>query len=193
MWSMGTRAPPRSSPPRAQARKRPPTRATPSRYRALTGRPAPLPTVGARPRLPLEAMKLARRRDREADRRALTRRPDVVEVIRWHQDEVAGPRAHRLGLPLDLPVDLALDDEPPLVHQVVVAVVGMTGRLADQGGHDLLVDHDLLPPGRGPPRALDPLHPRGGGPPSQEPAPLRPCPLYFLPLLPKSWLRTATP
>src|SRR2546425_3180206 len=129
MWSMGTRAPPRSSPPRAQARKRPPTRATPSRYRALTGRPAPLPTVGARPRLPLEAMKLAGRRDREADRRALTRRPDVVEVIRGDQDEAAGPRAHRLGLPLDLPVDLAFDDEPPLVHQVVVA-----GGLGGGGG-----------------------------------------------------------
>src|SRR3989454_7126878 len=193
MWSMGTRAPPRSSPPRAQARKRPPTRATPSRYRALTGRPAPLPTVGARPRLPLEAMKLARRRDREADRRALTRRPDVVEVIRWHQDEVAGPRAHRLGLPLDLPVDLALDDEPPLVHQVVVAVVGMTGRLADQGGHDLLVDHDFLRPGRGPLRALDRVDPRVEVPRSEDPAHRRLCRLHVLDLLPKSCSRLATP
>src|SRR2546426_10886060 len=98
-------------------------------------------------------MKLARRRDREADRRALPRRPNVVEVIRWHQDEVAGPRAHWLGLPLDLPVDLALDDEPPLVHQVVVAVVRMTGRLAGQGAHGLLVGRGLFRPRRGaPPR-----------------------------------------
>src|SRR2546426_12689625 len=109
-------------------------------------------------------MKLARRRDREADRRALPRRPNVVEVIRWHQDEVAGPRAHWLGLPLDLPVDLALDDEPPLVHEMVVAVVGMARRVANQRAHKLLVDYDLLPPRRRSFPALVPVEPGMGGP-----------------------------
>src|SRR2546428_12707345 len=99
-------------------------------------------------------MKLARRRDREADRRALPRRPNVVEVIRWHQDEVAGPRAHWLGLPLDLPVDLALDDEPPLVHQVVVAGGWVDRRPAEPGGPRLLAGPPLLPP-------------RGGAPPAR--------------------------
>src|SRR2546426_5912517 len=151
MWSIGTRAPPRSSWTRAQASSSPPRTATPSRCRARrAGAPVPLPVVGARPRLPLVAMELARRRDRETHRRALTLWPDVVEVVPRSEDEVASPRANGLGLPLDLPVDLALDDEPPLVHQVVVAIVGMTGRLADQGAHDLLVDHDLLRPGRRP-------------------------------------------
>src|SRR2546422_7597997 len=93
-------------------------------------------------------MKLARQRDREADRRALPRRPNVVEVIRWHQDEVAGPCAHRLGLTLDLPVDLALDDEPPLVHQVVVAVNPLIGGPAEQRAPQLLPCHSPPPPGR---------------------------------------------
>src|SRR5438876_6389503 len=160
MWSIGTRAPPRSSWTRAQARSSPPRTATPSRCRARrAGAPVPLPVVGARPRLPLVAMELARRRDREADRRALALWPDVVEVVPRSEDEVTGPRAHRLGLPLDLPVDLALDDEPPLVHEMVVAVVGMARRLADQGAHDLLVDHDLLRPGRRSFRALDRVEP----------------------------------
>src|SRR6059036_1997262 len=171
MWSIGTRAPPRSSWTRAQARSSPPRIATPSRCRARrAGAPVPLPVVGARPRLPLVAMELARRRDRQTDRRALTLRPDMVEVIRGDEDEVASPRAHGLGLPLDLPVDLALDDEPPLVHEMVVAIVGMTGRLADQGAHDLLVDHDLLRPGRRPFCALDRVEPRMEVPRSQEPA-----------------------
>src|SRR5207244_531212 len=68
-------------------------------------RSVPLPVVGTRPRLPLVAMELARRRDREADRRALTLRPDMVEVIRGDEDEVASPRANGRGLPLDLPRD----------------------------------------------------------------------------------------
>src|SRR2546426_7128264 len=131
-------------------------------------------------------MKLARRRDREADRRALRRRPNVVEVIRWHQEEVAGPRAHRLGLPLDLPVDLALDDEPPLVHQVVVAVVRMTGGPTDPGAHDLLVDHDLLPPGWGPPPAPGRVDPRVAGPPSEDPPHRPPCPPHVPHLPPKT-------
>jgi len=84
----------------------------------------------------------------------------MVEVVRGDEDEVTGPRADRLGLAFDLPVDLALDHEPPLVHQVVVAIVGMAGRLADQRGHDLVVHHDFLRPGRRPFRALDVVDPR---------------------------------
>src|SRR3989454_11690276 len=177
MWSIGTRAPPRSSWTRAQASSSPPRTATPSRCRARrAGAPVPLPVVGARPRLPLVAMELARRRDREADRRALTLRSDMVEVIRGDKDEVASPRAHGLGLPLDLPVDLALDDEPPLVHQVVVAVGRVTGRAAEQGAPHLLLCPPLLPPRRGPPPAPDPGQPRAGGSPPPGPPPPRPCP-----------------
>src|SRR5438128_8358349 len=113
-------------------------------------RSAPVRTLAGRT---IVAVELAGRGDGQADRRTTAGRPDVVIVHGRRVDEVARARADD-RLVLDFPVDLALHDEPPLVHQMVVPVGPVTRRLADQRADDLIVDDDLLRPRR---RALGAL------------------------------------
>src|SRR5262249_53980140 len=86
------------------------------------------------------------RRDGQPDAWAGARRADVVVVTGRREHEVTGARAHRRGVPFDLPVDLALHHDPPLVGEVIVTVGGVTGWLADQRADDLIVDDELLHP-----------------------------------------------
>src|SRR5258707_14880110 len=72
----------------------------------------------------------------------------MVPEVLGAEDEVAPARVDRPGLPLDVPVDLALQHYPPLVVMVVVRVVGLAGRMADQERLDVVGQHERLRPGR---------------------------------------------
>src|SRR5512144_3044115 len=64
------------------------------------------------------------------------------------EDEVARPRVDWPALALDVPVDLALQHHPPLVVMVVVRVVWLPGRVADQEGLAVVGEHQRLRPRR---------------------------------------------
>jgi site-specific DNA-methyltransferase (adenine-specific) len=72
---------------------------------------------------------------------------DVVVVEFRAQHEVAGPGADGFGLALDVPVDLAAHDHPPLVVLVVVGIVGRTGRMDDHESLDVVAQNERLSPG----------------------------------------------
>src|SRR5215212_3301133 len=94
-------------------------------------------------------MRLAGEADGEANRGAVADDVDVVEPPLRHEDEVARAGLDTLRLALDLPVDLTLQHHPPLVLDVIVAVVGVTRRLADQGTDDVVGEgHANAPRGR---------------------------------------------
>jgi hypothetical protein len=64
------------------------------------------------------------------------------------EDEVAGAPADRLGLVLDVPVDLALEHHPPFVVQVIVGVVEVSGGMTDHECLDVVGEHERVRPGR---------------------------------------------
>src|SRR2546428_12890244 len=77
------------------------------------------------------AVELAPRVDGDADGRLRSDGLDVVPAVPGAEDEVARARVKGAGLAFDVPVDLALEHDPPLVMEMVVGVVGMAGRVAD--------------------------------------------------------------
>src|SRR5205085_533809 len=62
------------------------------------------------------------------------------------QHKVAGARANRLSLALDVPVDLAPHDHPPLVMLVVVRIVRRTWRVDDHKRLDIVTQQQWLCP-----------------------------------------------
>src|ERR1700675_2104337 len=89
---------------------------------------------------PVVAVKLAPGVDGDADRRLGADRLDVMPAVLRPEDEVAGPGADGRRLVLDVPVDLALEHHPPLVMQVVVRVVRVPGRMADDERLDVVAE-----------------------------------------------------
>src|SRR5262245_10830706 len=110
--------------------------------------------------LAIVAVELAGRRDRDPDRRLLTDRLDVVPEPARCEDPVAGPDVDRLGVVLVLPGQLTLVDEPGLVLQVVMVVVGRSRRLVDDRDREIFVRDDPLGPLAGALRLLELLDPQ---------------------------------
>src|SRR5215813_1851496 len=65
-------------------------------------------------------------------------RLEVVPAVLRAEDEVARASADGPGLVLDVPDDLALEHDPPLVVQMVVRVVGLARWVADDEGLDVI-------------------------------------------------------
>src|SRR5215831_39278 len=86
--------------------------------------------------------------DGHADARLRAGRLEVVPAVLGTEDEVARASADGLGLVFDVPVDLALQHHPPLVVQMVVRVVGLARRMADDESLDVVRQHHRLRPGR---------------------------------------------
>src|SRR5690242_6820222 len=72
----------------------------------------------------------------------------MVPEVLGAEDEVAGAGVNGRGLALDVPVDLAVQHHPPLVVMVIVRIVGLAGRMADQEGLDVVGEHQGLRPRR---------------------------------------------
>src|SRR5215471_12562044 len=72
----------------------------------------------------------------------------MVPEMLGAEDEVAGPRVDGCGLPLDEPVDLALQHHPPLVVVVIVRIVGLAGWMADEESLDVVGQRQGLRPRR---------------------------------------------
>src|SRR5215218_4211924 len=69
--------------------------------------------------------------DGDADCRALAQDLDQVECVGWSEDPLAGLYQDRLSPAFQCPGKLALIDRPALVGQVVMPVVAVARRLAD--------------------------------------------------------------
>src|SRR5215470_9844962 len=92
------------------------------------------------------AMELAAGVDGHADARLRAGGLEVVPAVLGAEHEVARAGADRRGLVLDVPRDLALQHHPPLVVQMVVRVVGLARRVADDESLDVVgQDHRLRP------------------------------------------------
>ena len=92
------------------------------------------------------SVELAAGVDRDADRDLATHRLEVVVAQLGAQHEVTGSGADRLRLALDVPVDLALHDHPPLVVLVVVRVVRRAWRVQDDERLDVVGQHQRRSP-----------------------------------------------
>src|SRR6185437_13065203 len=88
---------------------------------------------------------------------------DVVPEILRREDDIPGLHAVWLRGVLIVPGQLALGDEPGLILQVVVIVVGVARCLADHSHRELIGDDDALGPRRGPLALLDLGNSRGKG------------------------------
>src|SRR5262249_12870098 len=97
---------------------------------------------------PIVPVELASSVDGDANRRLTAYGLDVMPAILRSEHEVARLGADRSGLVLDVPVDLALEHDPPLVVQMVVRVVGVAGRVADDEGLDVIGEHHRVGPRR---------------------------------------------
>src|SRR5262245_50942658 len=92
-------------------------------------------------------VELAARVDGDADRQVDADWLEVVPPVLGAEDEVAGAGVDRPGRALDVPVDLTLKHDPPLVVEMVVGVVRLPGRVADQERLDVVGEDDRLGPG----------------------------------------------
>jgi hypothetical protein len=80
---------------------------------------------------------------------------DQVEMVGGGDDPVTGVDVDGIGGTFDGPGEMALVDGPAFVGQMVVPVVLMTGRLADDGDDEVIIDDEAFVPGWG---AMEPLH-----------------------------------
>src|SRR5713101_434971 len=94
------------------------------------------------------AVELAAGVDGDADRRLPPHRLEVVPAFLGPEDEVARARMDGAGFPLDIPVDLALEHDPPFVVEMIVRVVQMAGQVTDDEGLDVVGHHERVRPGR---------------------------------------------
>src|SRR4051794_11007478 len=93
------------------------------------------------------AVELADRAHRDPDRRRVADHRDVVPDVCRREDEIARLHLDLLAI-LELPGLRALGDEPPLIGDVVVGVVRVTRRLADDDAARPVRLHDLMCPRR---------------------------------------------
>src|SRR5262249_57669397 len=84
--------------------------------------------------------------DGDADARLRARGLEVVPPVLGAEHEVARTGTDGRGLVLDVPSDLALQHHPPLVVQMVVRVVGLARRVADDESLDVVGQDHRLPP-----------------------------------------------
>src|SRR5262249_58553076 len=94
------------------------------------------------------AVELAAGVDGDADRRLAAHRLDVMPAVLRPEHEVTGLGVDGRGLVLDVPVDLALEPYPPFIVQLVVRVVRVSGRVADDERLDVVGEHDRVGPWR---------------------------------------------
>src|SRR5215813_4961026 len=97
------------------------------------------------------AVELAAGVDGDADARLRACGLEVMPAVLGAEHEVARAGTDGRGLILDVPVDLALEHHPPLVVQMVVRVVGLARRVANDESLDVVgQDHRLRPGWRAP-------------------------------------------
>ena len=95
----------------------------------------------------LVAVELALHGDADADGGLVAKDADVVEGVLGREDEIAGAGDDRLVVAFHFPGDFALHDDPPLVVEVVVPVIGGIGRLVDDRGLHLIGERQERGPG----------------------------------------------
>src|SRR5215216_6712213 len=89
----------------------------------------------------LVTMELAGGGDGDADRRLLPQHLDQVKGVGWREDPVAGLDPNRLRPTLKRPGELAFVNRPTLFGQMVVPVVAVARRLADDHDYKAVVGH----------------------------------------------------